>query len=109
MLIYAVTLLLSLDCLWSFLILKFLYIPETLPRADGELTVYLGSSSFPPTSASSYIHCKSISTAVDDEWVTHTAECVVPIAPEYIYVVANGAGPQSICNVKALLAGKTQG
>ena len=81
---------------------------ETLPSADGDVTVYLGSSDFPPTSTSNYTHCKGISTTVTTALVTQTAECVVPITPEYIYIVANDTGPLSLCNVKAMLAGKTE-
>ena len=79
---------------------------ETLDSADGDVTVYLGSSSFPPTSASDYTHCKSISTTITAGLVKKTAECVLPITPEYIYVVANGAGPLSLCDVKAKQARK---
>ena len=79
------------------------YTLETLPRADGDVTVYLGSSNFPPTSESSYTHCKRISTTVTTALLEQTSECAFPVATEYIYIVANGAGPLSICNVRAML------
>ena len=85
-----------------------LFTLEPLPNADGDVTVYLGSSDFPPHAASNNTYCKGIGTTVTTALVTQTTECVVPITSEYIYIVANGTGPLSLCDVKVMLAGKAE-
>ena len=84
-----------------------LFAAKVLDSADGELTVYLGTSAFPPLSSQPRLtYCGRISVTVPVAKLEKIVECVVPMNTEFVYIEGKGAASVSLCEVQALMAGK---
>ena len=82
------------------------YIPDTLANADGDLTVYLGTTFSPRNEERVYAFCDRLSSTVTVNPISVIAECIIPKASDYAYVVGNKGAPLSICEVTVMMAGK---
>ena len=75
----------------------------------GNITIYLGTSDYPPVTDKKLVYCGQVSQLdIEESPKLVTLGCVIPMPANFVYVAANisGGGPLAICGITVTIAGK---